>query len=407
MPQELQLPDGRILVLPDNMRLDQRAALRNKLGSQYADVKTGVGMQQRAVQQSRNQLASRIQPNLAMRTASGPDPLMGMESGLSTPAQVPENARAMEYGAAIGAPLEMGIAGGARSIPTIARTVGGAAVGSAAGSYGGGKLGGLFGPKGERVGEEVGAIAGGLAGGYGEYRRMPPDPVPESFPVSKSPGPSRGPSSVPKPVSDPLVSRVSEGPGPYTGPKSAPPLSARVSSGPGPYTGPSSGQSVGVPGTAAQEAGYQPPITKVPIRPTPTSPLTPQQVPGPDRAGKGNLLTPAARRGDPRAASELQRRGRTVLHVPAEEYPGTRLEGTLQERIGLPDQLTLSQRTSYRPSEKAATMSAARKSLGPEFEAQQREEQITRYKNILRNSQATGTDLAEARARLRELGAVQ
>ena len=41
-------------------------------------------------------------------------------------------------------------------------------------------------------------------------------------------------------------------------------------------------------GSAQQEAGFTPAITKVPIRPEPTSPLTPQSVPGPDTAGKGN-----------------------------------------------------------------------------------------------------------------------
>jgi hypothetical protein len=82
----------------------------------------------------------------------------------------------------------------------------------------------------------------------------------------------------------------------------------------------------GIPkvGSAAQESGYYPPVTKVPIRPTPDYKLTPESVPGPDTAGKGNLLTPIAKRGDPRAAAELQRRGRNVLYVPAEEYPAPR-----------------------------------------------------------------------------------
>ena len=77
-------------------------------------------------------------------------------------------------------------------------------------------------------------------------------------------------------------------------------------------------------GSAAQEAGYYPPVTKVPIRPTPDYKVTPESIPGPDTAGKGNLLTPGAKRGDPRMAAELQRRGRSVLYVPAEEYPEPR-----------------------------------------------------------------------------------
>jgi len=65
-----------------------------------------------------------------------------------------------------------------------------------------------------------------------------------------------------------------------------------------------------------QEAGYSPSITKVPIRPTPDSPLTPESIPGPDTSGRGNLLTGIAKTGDPRAAAELMRRGRGVLFVP-------------------------------------------------------------------------------------------
>lgn len=117
-----------------------------------------------------------------------------------------------------------------------------------------------------------------------------------------------------------------------------------VSQSPDQYRGPQR-TGVGVPGSPQQEAGYQPPVTRVPIRPKPSSPLTPEQVPGPDTAGKGNLLTPAAKRGDPRAAQETMRRGRQVMYVPAEEYPGTRLEGTLAERMGQSQPPNLAQRT--------------------------------------------------------------
>lgn len=77
-------------------------------------------------------------------------------------------------------------------------------------------------------------------------------------------------------------------------------------------------------GSPGQETGYYPAVTKVPIRPEPPYKLTPESVPGPDTAGKGNLLSPLAKRGDPRAAKELMRRGRNVLYVPAEDYPGPR-----------------------------------------------------------------------------------
>jgi hypothetical protein len=74
-------------------------------------------------------------------------------------------------------------------------------------------------------------------------------------------------------------------------------------------------------GSASQEAGWQPSVTKVPIRQEPQYNLTPQSVPGPDTSGKGNLLTPLAKRGDPRAAAELQRRGRTVIYMPDSDTP--------------------------------------------------------------------------------------
>jgi hypothetical protein len=69
-------------------------------------------------------------------------------------------------------------------------------------------------------------------------------------------------------------------------------------------------------GSPQQEAGWQPSPVQVPIRPQPASPLTPESVSGPDSAGRANILTPLAKKGDPRAAQELLRRGRSVLFVP-------------------------------------------------------------------------------------------
>lgn len=57
---------------------------------------------------------------------------------------------------------------------------------------------------------------------------------------------------------------------------------------------------------------------------------------------------------------------------------------------------------SYKPSEKAATMSAPAKSYGPEFEAQQAQEEINRARKILDNPKATEEDKTEASARLME-----
>jgi hypothetical protein len=82
-----------------------------------------------------------------------------------------------------------------------------------------------------------------------------------------------------------------------------------------------------------ESQGYTPSVTRAPIRPEPPSPFTAESVPGPDTPGKGNLLTPAARRGDPRAGQELMRRGRQVLYVPPEEYPAPRERMSLAEII--------------------------------------------------------------------------
>lgn len=59
----------------------------------------------------------------------------------------------------------------------------------------------------------------------------------------------------------------------------------------------------------------------------------------------------------------------------------------------------------YKPSEKAQTMSADRKNLGPEFEAGERTHEIERYKSILRNPQATPEDRQIAAMRLADFSA--
>jgi hypothetical protein len=164
-----------------------------------------------AVAQSRASIASRVQPNNLMNVLAG-KPLTGMESGLSSPAQTPENAEAMATGAAIGAPIEGLAVGGARAIPAIARSLVGATAGSAIGGYGGKEVGGLVGHP--EAGAKVGAAIGGLAGGYTGARggAVPTknaflnkimgleEAAPEYVLASKSPGPYRGPKSVPKPV---------------------------------------------------------------------------------------------------------------------------------------------------------------------------------------------------------------
>lgn len=60
------------------------------------------------------------------------------------------------------------------------------------------------------------------------------------------------------------------------------------------------------------------------------------------------------------------------------------------------------QKNGYKMSEKAATMSAAPKDLGPEFKAGEQEHEIQRNKAIIRNPRATPEEIAIAKARLKE-----
>jgi hypothetical protein len=96
LPRNIQLPDGRILTIPDDATPDQLAALKNQLASKYANLTTGEGMDAAAVQQSRSALARGVQPNYAMLAAEAAK--QGLESGLSSPAQDPANASAMQKG---------------------------------------------------------------------------------------------------------------------------------------------------------------------------------------------------------------------------------------------------------------------------------------------------------------------
>src|SRR5215831_4216098 len=65
------------------MTLDQRAALRNKIGDKYADIKTGVGMQQRAAAQAGRTLRERVRPVASLGLTKG-----GMSPGEADPENV-------------------------------------------------------------------------------------------------------------------------------------------------------------------------------------------------------------------------------------------------------------------------------------------------------------------------------
>lgn len=104
------------------------------------------------------------------------EPLTGMEAGLSSPAQTPENQSKMAQGAAAGmlaAPI-VGAAIGAPSIaaagtaaakalPAVGRTVLGGSAGASVGGYAGKEIGGIFGNP--ELGQKIGAGIGGVVGG--------------------------------------------------------------------------------------------------------------------------------------------------------------------------------------------------------------------------------------------------
>lgn len=73
------------------------------------------------------------------------------------------------------------------------------------------------------------------------------------------------------------------------------------------------------------------------------------------------------------------------------------------QRPEAPQRIGVKQVSGYKPSEKAATMSAPARSLGPEFEADQMAHERARNESILRNPKATAEDRRIAQSRLDEM----
>jgi len=116
------------------------------------------------------------QPSNLGTIATGP-PLMSMQPGLPSPAQVPENAERMQEGAALGSIGAGGLAGGARGALAVGRGLIGAGVGSSILGAGGSHLGGLVGGEtGREIGGGIGALGGAVLGGglAGGIERQPP-----------------------------------------------------------------------------------------------------------------------------------------------------------------------------------------------------------------------------------------
>lgn len=157
--QTIQLPDGRTLVIPPDATPQQLAAMREKLR-----LTTGVGMEQRSQQQSRQSLASKVQPYDWTGPSVGRPPGGGEEATLAE-------------GAAPGlAGLStIGMAGELKTNPMSAiRGLAGGIAGAYAGGHTGHYLGGIPGrmaqsPEMEKtgagLGEAGGALLGGMAGG--------------------------------------------------------------------------------------------------------------------------------------------------------------------------------------------------------------------------------------------------
>ena len=127
------------------------------------------GAPQGLPQQPKNTLGAVIPPGAADMQGSGiataiSAPKMGLESGLPSPAQVPENVGPMQTGAAIGGIAGAPIAGGMKALIPVARSLAVGAGVSAAGRYGGSEIGSIFGPQGREIGGQIGAGAGLIGG---------------------------------------------------------------------------------------------------------------------------------------------------------------------------------------------------------------------------------------------------
>lgn len=266
--QYVKLPDGTYGSFPSGMKDEE---ITSAIQKNFPSNPTPMPGDPNAIPKSVPEALKGPNQSNVERVTTGP-PLTGLESGLSSPAQVPENAKKMQWGA---------IAGGMLTNPlTTIGALGGGAVGGGLGRVGA-QFAGL-GDRGQDIAEGAGNLIGGaIGGGLGKIGQSPRavgraillDPVtgkptlspgsvaervlrtPEeaqdallnkkgeefdsarkldeqkrgeqvelgkAVPASESPGPYRGPASIPKPVEEPLFSKVSEGPGPYTGPKSVP-----------------------------------------------------------------------------------------------------------------------------------------------------------------------------------------
>lgn len=277
--QYVALPDGSYVQIPDTATPDQLAAFKDKLRQKFPaqDITNPEEMTERGPGA----------PGAApMPKVEGHNPHIPLAAQEQAPGanvfQMKHVIPALETAATV-APLVIPFAE-TGSLVNGAKLLGRGVVGSAIGATGGRYAGGAFGPTGQKIGETVGALGGGILGGMDELPMMP-----------KALRPTPEPGS-PAAMSVATREAVREG--------SAAKLPTRM---------PKAG-GIGVVGSPEQEAGYQPPVLRVPA-PTGIKRVTPEQIPGPDTAGKGNILTPLAKAGEEGAGAELLRRGRKIIYT--------------------------------------------------------------------------------------------
>lgn len=326
----------------------------------------------------------------------------------------------------------------------------GATGGSFAGSHGGRAIGSIVGhpEEGAQIGATVGGLAGGIYGGLGKEPILEKGPY---VPASQSPGAYRGPSSVPKPISEPLVVPAAQSPGPYRGPSSVePPLGSPENPGlhskmptrmPKPAVTPLS-ESPNLPRHQVNATEQKPvSITEDPywnqkkgdyaeggarpresilgsevaqkapvsIFPEPRDPMPGDRPGAMWSVGRESILPESAGRGAPGAGDVLRNIGKPIIYTPREGigYPGPRsiTEGGSATTAPEPPP-SITAPSTYKQSEKAATMSAKPRDLGPEWSAGELQHEIQRNKAIIRNPRATAEELAIAKDRLRDVQAM-
>jgi hypothetical protein len=307
--QYVALPDGTYVQIPAGATSDQLNQFRAKLAARFpqrpSEADQAAAIAGPTMQQARSQAVPaelRQQSRAIQQSMGGPPQFVDVPSD-ERQAFEQAGQRGYQTGGKAGAAVTLGLPSAVMAPVSTALGIAGGVGGGYLAKKGAQKLGADQDI--QDISEGVGGVAGGAAGGalgagtraaarsllFNQNRFQPTRPL--ELGVRWLAG---QPESTPEQVMQDSVDRAVRRALLLQGAKAQAGLGAPV-------------------GSPQQEAGWSPAVTRVPIRQEPTSPLTPQSVPGPDTSGKGNILTPLAKRGDPRAAEELTRRGRMVLYT--------------------------------------------------------------------------------------------